>query len=77
MALLITAIAVLLLVGLALIGREEHKPVMSLEEQAAAELHPTIKPGDTEITVENVRDVIAITLEDGVDHPLIMARKRS
>jgi len=72
---IILSALVLLVLGLALVGREEHKTVMSLEEQAAAELYPTLKPGDTEITADNVRDVIAVSIEGDTDHPFLATRK--
>lgn len=44
-------------------------------EEAKFELHPTVSPYTMEITDENVRDVINITIEDGLDHPALAARK--
>lgn len=49
--------------------------VMSPAEEAKYELHPTVTPYTTEITAENVKDIINLTIEDGVEHPALALRK--
>ena len=48
--------------------------VMRPDEEAKYELHPTVTPQTMEITDANVRDVIDISIEDGVNHPALKKR---
>lgn len=51
------------------------KFVLNPSDEAKYELHPTINPQTVEITDKNVRDIIDVSIEDGVDHPALAARK--
>lgn len=48
---------------------------LSPAEEARYEMHPTLTPDTVEITAENVRDVIADTIESGTLHPALAARR--
>lgn len=72
---LLTIITVLILCILgALITLVVHSSISKIEEiDVRFEMHP--KAQTMEITDENVRDVIDMTIEDGFDHPALAARK--
>jgi len=71
-------IMVALLLALAVIaGYEKHEQrVMSPEEEARYEIHPTLYPAPVALTAGNVQDVIHDSIETGVEHPLLTARKQ-
>jgi hypothetical protein len=68
----------LLLVAVAMmiaIDRGKKLVKMTPAEEARFEIHPTLLPEPAGITADNVQDVINDTIETGVEHPLLRARK--
>lgn len=71
----ILTVLVLCLLG-ALVTSVVHFTLKTVEEtDVRFDMHPTLNPQTVEITDENVRDVIDMTIEDGFDHPALAARK--
>jgi len=76
---------VFVLAGMSLVGvlvavsiaanPEKVEKVLSPSEEARFELHPTIGPETTKITTENVNDVVNDSIETGVPHPALVARR--
>lgn len=73
LCLFIGLVAVAVISSIVLVAGYENRHAivrrMSLEEEARAEI-------DTEITAKNVQAVINDTIETGIEHPLLTARKR-
>jgi hypothetical protein len=53
----------------------EHR-IMTIAEEARYELHPTLLSQPTELTADNVNDIVNDTIESGILHPAL-ARMRS
>lgn len=73
----VLAIIVCVIKVLAQIAAAEPLKRMSWDEEAKYELHPTVTPQTVTITDENVRDIINISIEEGLEHPALVARKNS
>lgn len=48
---------------------------MTPAEEVRFEIHPTLYPEPVAITAGNVQDVINDSIETGIEHPLLRARK--